>query len=128
MSDNAYTAPTLDNLAEFCEDPKVVARYHAQAKEGLINPIVLAQLLEVRPQQIYGLIRKGKFTQEDAFGINSTQKITIQITEAEKYAAGYLGRKVARAEEEQLRIKAELAGETYVKPSKRKALEADDEE
>lgn len=120
MLDAAHTKTLLDDLADDA-DAKVAARYHAQAKEGLINPIVLAQLLDVRPQMIYGYIRKGKFTQENAFGVNNTQKITIRLDEANQFAAGYVGRKTARAEEEGERIKAELAGETYVKPGKRKA-------
>ena len=118
MSDNAVSAPTLDALAEDA-DIKIQVRYHAQAKEGLINPIVLAALLDVRPQMIYGYIRKGKFTQEDnVFGINNTQKITIRLVEAEKYAAGYVGRKESRAEETQLKIESELRGEVYVKVTK----------
>ena len=110
----------LDELA-LTADPKVAARYNAQAQQGLINPIVLAQLLEVRPQQIYGLIRKGKMAttgDADPFGINSTQKITISLAVANAYAQGYVGRKTSRAEDAEARIKAELAGEVFVRGNK----------
>ena len=96
-------------------DPKVAERFHAQAKEGLISPIVLATLLDVKPQMIYGYLRKNKFAEEDAVGVNNTQKKTIRLSVAEQFASGYLARKEIRAEEAQAKIEAELRGEVYKK-------------
>lgn len=104
----------LETLAESA-DPKVAARFHAQANEGLISPIVLAELLDVRPQMIYGYLRKNKFADENAVGVNNTQKKTILLTVAEIFAAGYIDRKETRAEEKEAKIKAELQGEVYKK-------------
>lgn len=103
----------LDELAVQLSktDPITVARYMDQKQQGLINPIVLAKLMGVRPQMIYNYIRKGRFTQEDAFGINSTQKITIRLNEAIGFASSYVGRKENREEAEANKIQRELRGE-----------------
>ena len=107
----------LEELAESA-DPKVAARFHTQAKEGLVNPIVLASLLNVRPQMIYGYIRKGRFTQEGASSINNTQKITLRLDEASQFALSYISRKEALEEKKKAKIQAELRGEVYT-PTKK---------
>lgn len=104
----------LETLAESA-DPKVAARFYAQASEDLISPIVLAKLLDVAPQMIYGYFRKNKFTDENVLGVNNTQKKTIRLSIAETFAAGYIDRKETRAEEKEAKIKAELQGEVYKK-------------
>ena len=114
---------TLDELStqeHVSETTK--ARYAAQKAEGIVNPIVLANLLDVRPQMIYNYIRKGKFTashdengnpiNEHVFGTNNTQKKVIALDEANTFAQGYLDRKVAREEKKAAQIEAELRGET----------------
>jgi len=106
------TLSTLEALATEA-DAKTQARFAEQSAQGVVNPIVLANLLGVRPQMIYNYIRKGKFSQEEAaFGENNTQKIVIQLNEANAFALAYTDRKVARETAAAEKIAAELAGET----------------
>jgi hypothetical protein len=101
---------TLDTLAEGA-DKRTQERYAEQAANGVVNPIVLANLLGVRPQMIYNYIRKGKFSEsEQAFGENNTQKKVIFLDEANTFAQGYIDRKVAREAKEAEKVEAELAG------------------
>lgn len=105
---------TLEQLAENAR-PHIQARFAAQSAEGVVNPIVLAELLGVRPQMIYNYLGKGKFTEvEDAVGSNSTQKKVIRLDEANTFAQGYLDRKVVRETKAKAKIEAELAGEAGV--------------
>lgn len=100
---------TLQTLA-LVASPKIQARFAEQSAEGIVNPIVLAELLEVRPQMIYNYIRKGKFSQAEAdssTGFNTTQKKVIDLREANVFAAAYVGRKAAKA----AKVEAELLGE-----------------
>lgn len=101
----------LDTLAEQTT-PQVRERYEAQKAEGIINPIVLAQLMRVRPQMIYNYLGKGKFTEvEGAVGTNTTQKKVLKLDEANTWAKGYFERKVARETKAEEKAKAELNGE-----------------
>jgi hypothetical protein len=113
MSRNTSTAKsTLEQLAENAP-ANVQKRFAEQAAEGVVNPIVLAQLVGVRPQMVYNYISKGKFSQaEDAFGTNNTGKKVINLDEANTWAQGYLDRKVTRETKEAEKVAAELAGET----------------
>jgi len=107
---------TLDHLAdELLKDKtakhlQIVARYNEQKANEVVNPIVLAALLEVRPQMIYNYIRKGRFTDlsEDGHGadFNNTQKRVIRFDEANTFAQQYVGRQEVKA----AKIEAELAG------------------
>lgn len=102
----------LETLASEA-DARTQARFAEQSAQGVVNPIVLANLLGVRPQMIYNYIRKGKFSQEEnAFGENNTQKIVIQLDEANAFALAYTDRKVAREAAHAEKVAAELAGET----------------
>lgn len=104
------TKTTLDTLAESANE-RVQKRYTEQKENGVVNPIVLAELVGVRPQMIYNYIRKGKFTEsENAFGENSTQKKVIYLDEANTWVAGYLDRKVTREQKQAEKVDAELAG------------------
>jgi hypothetical protein len=69
-------------------------RFQMQASEGIVNPMVLADVLEVRPQMIYGYIRKGKIP---TVSYNNTQKKVIPLTAARDFARLYLQGKVDRA-------------------------------
>jgi hypothetical protein len=80
-------------------------RLQLQRQLGVVNPIMLAKALGVRPQMIYNYIRDGKIKTVDR---NNTQKITIDVLEAERWAQTYLGRKAAKA----AKIEAELRGES----------------
>ena len=108
-------ATLLDELASAIADsePLTARRYMDQKENGVINPIVLAKLLDVRPQMIYNYISKGRFTQEEngAYGTNNTQKITIRLDEANVFAASYSERKSTREAEQQEKIQRELRGE-----------------
>ena len=99
--------PTLSRLAELT-DPSTKARFAAQASEGVVNPIVLAKLVGVRPQMLYQYIAKGRLPivegVEAGVGTNSTQKKVIRLAVAEAWVNGYLGRKADRA----IRAAAEL--------------------
>lgn len=78
-------------------------RFNKQAEDNVVNPIVLAELLGCRPQMIYNYIRKGKIA---SVKDNNTQKMTIEIHEAQRFANEYLTRKALK----QIRIQEELAG------------------
>ena len=114
MSKSTETKTTLDTLAEQA-DAKIKARYAEQREAGVVNPIVLAALLDVRPQMIYNYLRKGKFTDvAEAVGENNTQKKVIHLDEANTFAQGYVDRKVERETKKAEKIAAELAGEELV--------------
>lgn len=101
----------LDTLASGLEktakNQALVARYEAQKAEGVINPIVLAGLMGVKPQMIYNYLRKGRLTEvQGAVGTNNTQKKTIHIGEANTFAGQYVERKAQKA----AKVQAELEG------------------
>jgi len=103
----------LDQLASEV-DPKTQARYEEQKANGVVNPIVLAKLLGVRPQMIYNYIAKGYIVSSEddvqAIGSNNTQKKTIDLNVAE----GFARKQIDKREAKQARIEAELAGEVTV--------------
>jgi hypothetical protein len=110
---NAQPETTLDHLAQelrrdaTAKNLVVVQRYFEQKKEGVVNPIVLAALLDVRPQMIYNYIRKGKFTDlSEGLDFNNTQKRVIRYDEANTFAQQFVGRREAKA----AKIEAELEG------------------
>jgi hypothetical protein len=70
-----------------------IERMQEQLEHGVINPILLARYISVRPQMIYQAIRDGKLTAVD---FNNTQKKFIRIEEAIRYASRYLNRKQQR--------------------------------
>jgi hypothetical protein len=90
-------------------------RFEEQSAQGIVNPIVLAELMGVRPQMLYQYISKGKLPvlegHEQPVGTNSTQKKVIDLAVANAFAEGYLSRKVEREAKRQAKIEAELAGE-----------------
>jgi len=96
----AVPVPSLEELAKAHHND----RFELQAENKVVNPIVLADLLDVRPQMIYNYIRKGKITTTER--TNSTQKITIPLEVAQAFAQAYLLKKGLKA----AKIQAELAG------------------
>jgi hypothetical protein len=76
-------------------DKDTKARFAEQSKEGVVNPIVLARIMGVRPQYIYNMIRKGKLVTVDP---NNTQKKVIALEVAQAFASEYFGRKAEKAE------------------------------
>jgi len=111
MTDKKNTT-LLDTLAKGV-DKATRVRYEEQKEQGIVNPIVLAALLGIRPQMIYNYIAKGKLTDKsEAIDKNSTQKKTIDIVEANTWANSYLAKKVEREEKAKAEIEADLAGET----------------
>jgi hypothetical protein len=77
-------------------------RLGEQLGEGVVNPIVLAKFLGIKPQQVYNRIKAGKI---ETVQHNSTQKIVIPIEEATRFAASYLDRKARKAAQ----VEAELS-------------------
>lgn len=108
---------TLSQLAEALStsDPNTYRRFVEQHEQGVINPIVLAKVMGIRPQMVYNYISKGKFSVVDESGElvashakqNSTQKKVLDFEEANTWATQYFERKVERETKA-----AELAGET----------------
>jgi hypothetical protein len=98
--------PTLVSLeqAEQALLSKPIARLLEQQKLGIVNPIVLAEAIGVRPQMVYNYIRSGRIK---AVKHNNTQKLVIEWKEAVAFAQRYMDRK-ARAE---LKRQQELAGD-----------------
>jgi hypothetical protein len=86
-----------------------IARLLEQKEQGIVNPIVLAEAIGVRPQMIYSYIRQGKIKSSDKGGVrtNNTQKIVIDWDEAVAFAQRYLDKKARQ----QARIERELRGE-----------------
>lgn len=80
-----------------------IARLVEQKEQGVVNPIVLAEAIGVRPQMIYQYIRNGRIA-----GVrdNNTQKITIAWSEAVAFAQRYLDRRARQA----LKTAQELEG------------------
>jgi hypothetical protein len=112
MSNDTSTSTTetaqtvLDHLASSEGLPKSTkTRYEQQKAEGIVNPIVLAALVGVRPQMVYNYLRKGVFG--DAQFNTSTQKKVISLEAANAWAQGYTNRKLAKAEQ----VERELSGE-----------------
>jgi hypothetical protein len=111
--DEAHTEPLVTKeqvIAELrakYEEGKLEDRLIAQMSEEVINPIMLARYLGIRPQQVYQAIRGGTIT---AVRENNTQKLYIEFDEACRYAAQYLDRKARRAL--QVRLAEELATTT----------------
>jgi len=96
----------LDELAAAASE-KTRARYEEQKANGVVNPIVLAELLGVRPQMIYNYIRKGKIAETDeGIGQNNTQKKTIDLNVAE----GFVHQQVEKRKAKAAKIEAELLG------------------
>ena len=86
-------------------------RVQAQLKDGILSPMLLAELLNVRPQMIYQYIGKGKIT---AVQLNNTQKKVVRIAEARRFAREYLSRKQQRdfdATVKAAQVQAQLRGE-----------------
>jgi hypothetical protein len=81
-------------------------RLSVQIDEGVINPIMLARLLGIVPQQVYQAIAKGKLP---AMTDNDTQKRRIKFDDAVRWAANYLDRKDLR--ERQKEQEAQVAAE-----------------
>jgi hypothetical protein len=75
------------------ENPDDIKRIQEQLEDGVINPILLARYIGVRPQMIYQAIRDGKLTTTST---NNTQKKFIRIGEAVRYASLYLNRRQQR--------------------------------
>jgi len=99
-----------DELVTFEEAEKTllergerIMRFRAQYDEGIVNPVVLAALLKVRPQMIYNYIKQGKLPEQ----YNETQKMVIPWATAVEFARAYLNRKATKA----AKIAAELQGE-----------------
>lgn len=65
-------------------------RYDLQKVNEIVSPVVLAQLLGIKPQMVYNYISK-----EMIKGVkdNSTQKIVIELEEALRWSAKYLNKK-----------------------------------
>lgn len=78
-------------------------RLKAQVANGIVNPIVLADFLDIRPQMVYNYIRTEKIK---ARREEITQHIVIDLDEAVRYAQKYLNRQAEKA----AKIQAELAG------------------
>jgi hypothetical protein len=110
MVKEAQTEAVVDEFVVSREDAEQhmanakVARYEEQKAEGVINPIVLAQCLDIRPQMIYNYIGKGKIKAAE----NSTGKKVIAFEDGVTFAQMYLDRKVKA----DMKVKAELAGAT----------------
>jgi hypothetical protein len=75
-----------------------------QQEQGVINPIMLAQAIGVRPQMIYNYIRQGRIA---SVTDNNTQKKTIAWSVAVDFAQKYLNRKAVKA----AKVERELAGQ-----------------
>jgi hypothetical protein len=101
-----FTVPelVLDQLAA----DKKHARFAAQATEEVVNPMVLADVLEVRPQMIYNYIRKGKIASVTS---NNTQKKVIPLSAARVFARQYLQRKVDQQTKQQVQDELTAAAE-----------------
>ena len=86
-------------------------RMKEQYALGIINPIVLADAVGIRPQMVYNYIRQGKIKTQDVedtgVSTNSTQHIVIDWSTAVIWVQKFVGRKV----EKQERIEAQLRGE-----------------
>jgi hypothetical protein len=65
-----------------------------QKEQGVVNPIILARALGVRPQMIYNYIREGKIA---SVADNNTQKKVIPYSVALAFAQGYLDRKAQQS-------------------------------
>lgn len=70
-----------------------IKRLDEQLDEGVINPIILARILGIKPQMVYQAIRDGKIT---TLPKNDTQKYRIRVEEATRWAAVYLTKKAVR--------------------------------
>lgn len=79
-------------------------RLFAQKSEGIVNPIVLAKCLGIRPQMVYNYIRAGRI---NAVKHNNTQKLVISWDDAIEFAQRYLNRKLVK----QLKVEAELTAD-----------------
>ena len=102
---------TLATLAQTA-DSNTQTRFAEQSAQGIVNPIVLAALVGVRPQMIYNYIAKGKLSEvlpDSTTGANNTQKKVLDLREANTWATAYLEKKAAKA----AKVEAELhEGET----------------
>jgi hypothetical protein len=85
---------------------KSVERLASQYEAGLVNPIVLAKAIKVRPQMIYNYCREPNARIQSH--LNDTQHIVIVWKDAVEFVQKYLDRKA----QAQARIEAELAGES----------------
>jgi hypothetical protein len=74
-----------------------------QKEQGVVNPIMLAQAIGVRPQMIYNYIRSGRIA---SVMDNNTQKKTIAWSVAVNFAQQYLNRKAVKA----AKVERELSG------------------
>lgn len=86
-------------------------RLKVQIETGVVTPIAYAEVLDVRPQMIYGYIRTGRIA---ARKTPDTQKLVIDFNVAVDFAAKYLTDRQEREEKREAKLAAELAGETVV--------------
>jgi hypothetical protein len=107
MSDQTQTTDELvtleDVTTKFNEAQATVPRLEAQMAEQVVNPIVLAKVLGVKPQMIYNYIRSGRI---NAVLHNNTQKKVIKLEDALAFARSYLDRKARAA----LKVEEQLEG------------------
>jgi hypothetical protein len=94
---------SLEDVEALMAESKL-ERLHEQRANGVVNPIVLAQFLGVKPQMIYNYITNGHIK---AAKVNSTGKKVIDLDEATAFARKYLDGKARK----QAKIEAELRGE-----------------
>lgn len=105
----AVTYEEAEELLLSYRNPRLKAQY----AEGIINPIVLAGAVGVKPQMIYNYIRNGKIKTIDldapqpGVSTNNTQHIVIAWGVAVLWTQKYLQKKADHQE----RVERELRGE-----------------
>lgn len=86
---------TIEDVTKtFTEKAETLPRLADQMAEQVVNPIVLAKVLGVKPQMIYNYIRNGRI---NAVEHNNTQKKVIPLADALAFARRYLDRKARQA-------------------------------
>jgi hypothetical protein len=75
-----------------------------QLNQDVVNPIVLARAIGVRPQMIYNYIRDGRIK---SVRHNNTQKLAIELPEALRFLAARMTREAAK----KALLEAQKAGE-----------------
>lgn len=103
-SETELTPSELEARKLFAKHAETNERLAAQMAEGIVNPIVLATVIDVRPQMIYNYIQNGRIISRHS---NSTQKLIIPLHEAYRFAASQIERRNKKAEQ----IERELRGE-----------------
>jgi hypothetical protein len=105
-----YTPATTEEVLRYMGNnlrfnQKDMERLQSSAEHGVVAPIVFARALGVRPQMIYNYIKKGKLA--SCAGLNSTDKIVLELDGALEWASHYVGKKNAK----RALIEAQLRGE-----------------